>query len=282
MKNILVCSDGSNYGLVCCQYAAWLAGRTEARIEVLYVTDLRQFEVPLIADIGGSLGIQPYQAVLGQLEELEKKKATVVLDAARGVFADAGVAEERIRTTHKTGLLVDCLTDYDRTADLVMLGKRGENANFATEHLGSTMERVLRASALPCLVTSRSFRPVSRLLLAYDGSPSCRKALEFLAGSPMCRGLEVHIVIVAGAIAPETAVKHLQEAEATMKAAGFSPVCQMLHGSPEDQIAAYLASNDIQMLAMGAYGHSRIRYLIIGSTTTGMIRTCKVPVLLFR
>jgi nucleotide-binding universal stress UspA family protein len=32
------------------------------------------------------------------------------------------------------------------------------------------------------------------------------------------------------------------------------------------------------MLVMGAYGHSRIRSLIIGSTTTQMIRSCKVPV----
>jgi nucleotide-binding universal stress UspA family protein len=30
---------------------------------------------------------------------------------------------------------------------------------------------------------------------------------------------------------------------------------------------------------MGAYGHSPIRRLILGSTTTGLIRTCHVPVL---
>ncbi|MEQ9334216.1 MAG: universal stress protein [Thalassobaculum sp.] len=33
---------------------------------------------------------------------------------------------------------------------------------------------------------------------------------------------------------------------------------------------------------MGAYGHSRIRSLIIGSTTTQMIRSCMIPVMLFR
>ena len=36
------------------------------------------------------------------------------------------------------------------------------------------------------------------------------------------------------------------------------------------------------MVLMGAYGHSRIRSLIIGSTTTEMIRSCKVPVVLVR
>jgi len=33
---------------------------------------------------------------------------------------------------------------------------------------------------------------------------------------------------------------------------------------------------------MGAYGHSPIRNLIVGSTTTAMIRTVRVPVLLVR
>ena len=32
------------------------------------------------------------------------------------------------------------------------------------------------------------------------------------------------------------------------------------------------------MLVMGAYSHSRSRSQIIGSTTTAMIRACKVPV----
>ena len=36
------------------------------------------------------------------------------------------------------------------------------------------------------------------------------------------------------------------------------------------------------MVVMGAYGHSRIRSLVIGSTTTEMLRSCKVPVLLIR
>lgn len=38
----------------------------------------------------------------------------------------------------------------------------------------------------------------------------------------------------------------------------------------------------INLLVMGAYGHSRIREFILGSTTTTMVRTCLVPVLMFR
>jgi nucleotide-binding universal stress UspA family protein len=280
MQSLLVCTDGSSYARVCCEYAAWLSKRTGASIEALYVTDLRQFEVPLIADLSEGLGIQPYQAILGQLQDLESKKAKVILDDAAKVFDSAGLGG-KVKTTHKTGMLVDCLSDYEHDEELVMLGKRGENANFATEHLGSTMERVVRASNRPCLVTSRSFSKPQRILVAYDGGESCQKAVDFIAGSRMFRGMDVHIVTVVSQ-SEDDALKHLRAAEKTMRVGSFSPVCQMLHGDTEEAISSYVATNEIGLLVMGAYGHSRIRYLIIGSTTTEMIRTCKVPVFLFR
>ena len=57
---------------------------------------------------------------------------------------------------------------------------------------------------------------------------------------------------------------------------------EIAEGQPEHLIAVRAEAHDFDLLIMGAYGHSRIRSLLIGSTTTAMIRACKVPVLLFR
>jgi len=46
--------------------------------------------------------------------------------------------------------------------------------------------------------------------------------------------------------------------------------------------AREVSGREINLLVMGAYGHSRVRNLILGSTTTHLIRTCAVPVVLFR
>lgn len=281
MKRVLICSDGSAYSQVCYEYASWLAARTPCSFEVLYVTDLRQFEVPMIADLSGSLGVQPYQAIMGKLQELEQEKSRVVLQEAARFFADKA-PKVPLKTSHRTGFLVDCMSDFETTADLVMLGKRGENANFATEHLGSTMERVVRASKRPCFVTSRSFRPIERVLLAYDGGKSGRKALEFLERDGALKGLELHVVIVAAREGEEIALGYLRDAEMRLTQAGYKPVCQMLHGIPEDEIADYIETKAINLILMGAYGHSRIRHLVIGSTTAEMMRQCRVPVILFR
>lgn len=281
MKKLLVCTDGSNYAKVCCKYAAWLAKRTDAAVEALYLTDLRQFEIPLVADLGGSLGVQPYQNVLSQIQELENQKSAIIEEATRKVFEDEGL-QKSIEFHHKTGLLVDSLEDFGENFDLILLGKRGERAEYAIEHLGSTMERVIRAGKKPCMVTSRSFREIKKLILAYDGGATCRKAVKFLAGFNAFHELDLHLVTVAEDKGQDQAEKRLQEAGDILRESSLQPTCRILDGEVEEEISDYVEKEQIDLLLMGAYGHSRIRYLLIGSTTTAMIRSCRIPVLCFR
>ena len=53
-------------------------------------------------------------------------------------------------------------------------------------------------------------------------------------------------------------------------------------GQPEAALRKLAEEEKFDLLVMGAYGHSRIRSLIIGSTTTATMRACKVPVVLIR
>lgn len=281
MERLLVCIDGSQYGISCCRFAAWISNKIDLEIEVVYVTDLRHFEVPFVADLSGSLGIQPFQAVMGQLQELEEKKAEVTLGQAIKLIEEHG-RPVSLKKTHKTGFLVDSLRELEESADMILLGKRGENANFATEHLGSTMERVARAATKPCFVASREFKPIERILISYDDAPSCRKAVEFVKNTPMFSEARIHLVTVSPKEKEEERLKWLREAEASLRDAGHSLTCQMLHGETAPAVIDYVKEKEIDLLVMGAYGHTRIRRLIIGSSTTEMLRGCQLPTLLFR
>ena len=117
MKKLLICTDGSNYSQECCHYGAWFAKKTGVYIDVLYVTDLRQFEIPAVADLSGSLGIQPYEGMISQLRELEEKKSKFVEESAMKIFKSEGLAE-RTKFYHETGLLVDSIEEYADRADL--------------------------------------------------------------------------------------------------------------------------------------------------------------------
>ena len=281
MKNLLICTDGSNYSQECCRYGAWLAKQTGASLDVLYVTDLRQFEIPVVADLSGSLGIQPYEGMISQLQEVEEHKAKFVEESALAIFETNGLLE-RVTFHHETGMLVDAIEAYVERADLILIGKRGENANFATQHLGSMLERVVRSVNKPCLVTSREFKPIDHVAIAYDDGVSCQRALEFMAKSELFRAFDLHVVTAAEGHQEDKAAEQLAEAERTMNACGLYPACQVLSGEAEIAIADYVKTAKIDLLVTGAYGHSRIRELLIGSTTTELLRRCHVPVLCFR
>lgn len=284
MKNILVCVDGSNYGQVCTSYAVWLAKKTGAKISALYVSELWQYETPLIADFGGVIGTQPYMGLTAQLREVEAGKAKIIETYVRREFEKAGIPDQ-VEFFHRSGLLVDCIDEFEnQRGDIsaIILGKRGEHANFAKGHLGSNMERVIRASKLPCFVVNRKFIEQKKIVLAYDGSPSATRALEYLATRKEFIDQEVHIVTVAKPGAEADATRLLFEAEARLKGGPLVPVAQLLSGTPGEALEKYVQENDITCLIMGAYGHSRVRQFIIGSTTTEFVRRCLIPVIMFR
>ncbi|WP_338044557.1 universal stress protein [Nostoc edaphicum] len=66
------------------------------------------------------------------------------------------------------------------------------------------------------------------------------------------------------------------------RTSGFALICQIIHGEPKKFIANYAENQDINLLIMGTYRHSRIRHLVIGSNTAQMLRSSHIPVLLFR
>jgi nucleotide-binding universal stress UspA family protein len=74
IKSILLCTDGSDYANVAGDDAISLAQKLGARIVALHVTDIRLLEGPLLADLSGAIGAQPYQALLPQLQEMQKQR----------------------------------------------------------------------------------------------------------------------------------------------------------------------------------------------------------------
>ncbi|WP_255440572.1 universal stress protein [Paracoccus sp. MC1854] len=52
--------------------------------------------------------------------------------------------------------------------------------------------------------------------------------------------------------------------------------------TPLRAILTHLQDRGSNFLIMGAYGHSRIRSLVVGSTTTAILQMAQMPVLLVR
>jgi nucleotide-binding universal stress UspA family protein len=280
---IVALIDGSIYSASVCEHAAWIASRTDAPVELIHVLGRREGSDS--HDHSGAIALGARTALMEELAALDAQRAKLISQRGRAILEDAAALLDKAGVTHVTtrlrhGDLVEAVADVEGEARVILIGKRGEAADFAKGHLGSNLERIVRASHKPVFVASRAFRPISKVLVAYDGGASAIKAVDHVARSPLFQGLPVHVVTV-GSVSPEV-TEGLADARAKLTAAGIEAETSVLPGQPETALSNLVDEAQFDMLVMGAYGHSRIRSLIIGSTTTAMIRACKVPVLLMR
>ncbi|MEL6935852.1 MAG: universal stress protein [Cyanobacteria bacterium J06607_17] len=289
MKTILLCSDGSAFAEGIYRYGAWFARKFEAQAKVLFVTDIRSQKVVSTGNFSGSIGLGASDQLLNDLVNLEHERAKLNNQRARLILKNAdevlkaeGVSA--VELLNPTGFLVDCFHDFEAGADMVVLGKRGEAAEFASGHLGANIDRIVRSSTKPCLVTPQTFDPINRLLVAYDGSPTGKRILNFLADNANgFKDIEIHLLTVAKSDSDTERAEQLARAKDKLKqSVGHTLIANLSTGDPEQVIANYVAQHQISLLVMGAYGHRRIRHLVIGSTTVQLLRSTQIPMLLFR
>jgi nucleotide-binding universal stress UspA family protein len=284
MKPILACTDGSQYAPSIYQHAAWAAEHSGADlVRVLHV--LERHETRSASDLSGNFGFDAGADLMEELVEHDEAHARVarlrgkaILDDAQKQLTEKGV--KTVEAVQRHGALVDTVEEFEEDAAVVVLGKRGEHLDFAKGHLGSNLERVARSARIPVFVASRAFAPIESFLIAFDGGPSCLKAVHYAASNPLLKGLACHLVAVGK---PDSELaRELENAATGLRGAGFEVRADLYQGDPEDIITREVEAREISLLVMGAYGHSRIRRLVLGSTTTALVRECHVPVLLFR
>lgn len=281
MSKILAFIDGSIYAESVCRLSAWAAGRTGLRVEIAHVLGRRMSGS---FDLSGSLEMNQRTELLEEYARLDEQharlaqaKGRALLDTARMIVTAEGVeADTRLRN----GDLLEALADLEKDAQLVVIGKRGEAADFAKLHLGSNLERVVRSATRPVLVAARKYAAFDRFLIAYDGGRSANRAVDFVATSGLLTGMKATVLSVGADTAENRS--RLDAPVLRLRQAGFEAEGVLRAGEPDEVIGTHVETHGIGLLIMGAYGHSRIRSLVIGSTTEAMVRRCKVPVLMFR
>jgi nucleotide-binding universal stress UspA family protein len=283
MTQVIACIDGSSITPAVCDYAAWASRKMDAPLEFLHV--LGRSEYPIPADLSGNLGLGSREHLLQELAELDEKRGRValeqgrlMLDAARARAVEDGVPNPTSRQRH--GELVDTLIEFEHDVRLLVMGRQGEHGDSVGEHIGSHLENVVRTLHRPILVIPSDYTEPQRILIAFDGSATTRKAVEMVAASPLFRGLPCHLVMV-GADKAE-AREQLDWARTTLERAGFQVIAGIRSGHVEEVLCAYRTEHAIDLIVMGAYGHSKIREFLVGSTTTKLIRQSSVPLLLLR
>ncbi|KFB08621.1 universal stress protein [Nitratireductor basaltis] len=276
--------DGSIYSQSVCDHAAWAAGRLQAELQLMHVLGRREAaSVP--SDLSGALALGARTTLLQELSELDEQRSKLAQKRGRAILEDAaGMAHlggaDKVTTKLRHGDVLETLEALEAETDMFVIGKRGEAADFAKLHLGSNLERVVRAATRPVFVASRAFKPIQKVLVAFDGSVNSLKAVDAMSRSTLYAGLQIKLLMVGDRSAENE--KRIEDARATLSGGSITAEAEIVEGHVEAVIAERVEQEGINLLVMGTHGHSRIRSLIIGSTTTEMLRSCKIPVMLYR
>lgn len=285
MSKVIACIDSSSAAIPVCDYAAWAARRLSAPLTLLHVLD--QSRYPIENDLSGSLGVGEREHLLNELSELDARRnklaleqGRLMLEAAKTRVVADGVADPVLRQRH--GDLVASLGELEDETRLLVMGKQGEahSATNAENEVGDNVEHVVRAMHCPILIVQGEFKIPKVVMLAFDSSEISREGVELLAASPLFRGLSGHLVSVSKD--KETLRADLDWAEKTINNGGHEIRTAILEGDIEPALHAYQEEHSVDLIIMGAYGHSRLREFFVGSTTNNMLRNASIPHLILR
>lgn len=160
--------------------------------------------------------------------------------------------------------------------DLVTIGPRGSGM-LKSLHLGSTADWLLRQPVSPLLIAWQA-GPVRKVLVATDGSPHARRAVDTLATLPWLEGVAVHVVTVAERrFESDEALKSATDA---LSGSGVDLVDAVVRqGRPTQAIANEVENVDPDLIVMGAKGHGKIRRLVVGSTAAAIAGSLNLSML---
>lgn len=254
---------------------------------------------PFAATVAGTFGSQ----LTGVAFRYEPVIAPDVLNFPNAHFMDAQVAEAKKRaeaaverlgfeirraqvpwTTKQIDSSADTapgkFAEIARTFDLVIVGQADPDQPGVDDLIA---EAALFESGRPILlvpyIQTKPFQ-ADRVALCWDGGrPAARAVADAL---PLVKpGTEIKLVSITGDRKLPEEMAGVDMADHLARH-GYSVERHYLATTADiaSTILNFVAENDIDLLVMGGYGHSRVREFILGGATRGILGSMTVPALM--
>jgi nucleotide-binding universal stress UspA family protein len=274
IESILIATDGSDAASAAERFGVALGARLRARVHGLTVIEDRLTQGLRAESLGAPApntdGIEAFlrtraEGVTRRLGELARQSG---LECK--VETLRGIADDRIVERSQSA-----------AADLIVLGRDGQDAKFRTALIGSTVDGVLRKTTKPALVVPVGAELGGPLVLGFDGSPGSRIAAKLaveLAGR-----LEQAIHCFVDSKDKGRAVARFDEVRRLVGTISV-PVREASStlGRPDVKLVDTARAARAGLIVMGAFGRNRINEYFLGSNAAAVTRSSPVAVLLAR
>ncbi len=285
LAKILAVIDGSSSSEAALTAALDLGRGFSARVELLHVEIEAENSVPMVGE--GMSG-----AAVEQLVQSLRAEAQERLQEARRLYethcAAAGltVVEPHAVTApgsfavcflHVVGREVDQILRHGRLSDLIVIARPGEESEG---RLSANFDAALFDSGRPILLVPTA--PVTgfgaTVAIAWDRSREASRAIA--AGLPFLTKAKKVVILTAreaGSDAePSELAAYLALHGVDARTWAFTPG----PGSLGEALLGEAEKAEADLLVMGAYGHSRLREMVLGGVTRVILADAAIPVLM--
>lgn len=272
IKTVLASLTGSPRDKAVLETALDIARPFGARVEALHVR--------LDPQSALALALHQTSAEIERRENEQAQKARdnferAAKDLASGKEAGGSVPDLKWRAVEGIDLL-----------ETIKLGRLSDLVVTAREHLvpGRVAELVMRIGRPVLVAPEKIVRDIGgHIAFAWKDGAEAARALT--AAMPfLLKAKSVKLISIVENPLDKDAQKYaLQAAEAAVAAHGVRAEGLLLDGQndPGGAIKSAAYNANCTMIAMGAYGHSRLREYVFGGVTREMLKECALPVLMF-
>jgi nucleotide-binding universal stress UspA family protein len=231
------------------------------------------------------------------LSDLEKKKEEEAKDRLVGL-ADF-LKPISVELMVDMGDPAEIILEREQSFDLIIMASHRKSL-IEKILVGSTAEKVARYTKKPLLVLKgKEVENFRKVVIAHDLSKYAELAFEFALKllkpfGPQITILHVEETIELPVVAnikdviseryKEEKTKYLEGLKEKAQREGFTAQAKVIEGkSPTEALLEYLKDNtDVDLIVMGNRGLSTLQRVLLGSTSSEVLRKAELPVLIHR
>ena len=283
MNKIITCIDGSAITSAVTEAGKWAAKKLNKPLCFLHIIEKSQQHGA--DDYTGAIGLGAQSALLEEMTILDEQKSKLALtlgnDLLDSVAEDAATyGIETVETMQRHGDIVEELMALEQLTRLIVIGRKGAGHAHEFKALGSHIETLLRKATQPIFIVPEAFSPPKSFMIAYDGRESADRTLQKVLDGGLLHGIDCHLVAVKN---NEVMLKEkFDTAKNKLIERGLNVIPVLLEGDINEQLTRYQQEQNIELIVMGAFGHSRLRQFFVGSNTLKMLENTEVPLIIMR
>lgn len=283
MNKIITCIDGSAITSAVTEAGKWAAKKLNKPLCFLHIIEKSQQHGA--DDYTGAIGLGAQSALLEEMTRLDEQKSKLALtlgnDLLDSVAEDAATyGIETVETMQRHGDIVEELMALEQLTRLIVIGRKGAGHAPEFKALGSHIETLLRKATQPIFIVPEAFSPPKSFMIAYDGRESADRTLQKVLDGGLLHGIDCHLVAVKN---NEVMLKEkFDTAKNKLIERGLNVIPALLEGNINEQLTRYQQEQNIELIVMGAFGHSRLRQFFVGSNTLKMLENTQVPLIIMR